>query len=78
MKNQNLPAGNWMKKSNVIKHLWMHSALRQIIEKTCPTTASREVDYYNCKDLKNVIAPHLYQEMECQVKTLMIINHSSI
>ena len=73
--NNKLPNGNYMKVKavmNYFRHENAKSTLASIIEKTCPVCVGEYSDYYNTEDIKTVINPDLFREMECHVTTHMI------
>lgn len=76
MQKTSLQPGNYMKVNSVMNyfyHVNLKSTLADIVKKAC-TIHEGEFDiYYNTKDLKSVITPDLFREMECQVTTHMIL-----
>jgi hypothetical protein len=76
MENQKLQPGNYMKVNSVMEYFYHYnvkSTLAEIIKKVCPIHEGEFNIYYSTKDLKSVIVPDLFREMECQVVTHMIL-----
>jgi hypothetical protein len=71
-----LKPGNYMRVNavmNYFNHSNIKSTLAGIIEKVCPKHRGEFDIYYDTKDLKSVITPDLFREMECEVTTHMIL-----
>lgn len=76
MQKSILQPGNYMKCESVMDyfyHINVKTTLASIILKVCPIHGSEGYIFYNTKDLKSVMMPGLFQELECQVTTHMII-----
>jgi hypothetical protein len=76
MQKANLQPGNYMKVESVLSyfnHYNVKSTLASIIKKVCPVHEGEFSILYDTKDLKSVIVPDLFRELECHVNTLMII-----
>jgi hypothetical protein len=77
IKSQLLP-GNYMKVNSVMNFFChdgnIKAALARIIKEVCPIHEGEFDIYYNTKDLKSIIVPDLFRELECQVITHMILN----
>lgn len=76
-----LSPGNYMKTKKVIEaleHRFCKSTLASIVKKVCPVHTGELDVYYNTADLKNVIEPNLFRDLECEVITHMILSHPKI
>jgi hypothetical protein len=70
-----LKSGNYMKVESVqdfVNHVICRSSLSGIINKVCKVYENESNKFYNTVDLKSIMMPDLFREMECQVITLMI------
>jgi hypothetical protein len=77
--NKTLQPGNYMKANRVIEtlnHRFCKSTLASIIEKVCIKHEGEFGEYYNTRDLKSLIEPSLFRELECEVTTHMILSES--
>ena len=74
-KNQ-LKPGNYMKVSKVNEFIENHFkfTLSDIVKKTCKIHEGEFDSYYDTADLKNVCAPFIFKEMECDCVTYMILS----
>jgi hypothetical protein len=78
---KNLPAGSYMKANAVQSYFQsvnLKSTLASIINITCPVYEGEYDVYYDTQDLKNVINPGLFRELECEVITHIIMSEDSV
>jgi hypothetical protein len=70
-----LPIGHFMKTSAVINFLERISKLNLALEvkKTCKIYEGEFDIYFNVDDLKKILEKDLFQEMECECVTHMIL-----
>jgi hypothetical protein len=71
-----LPPGNYMKINNVIfffTEILPLAEIRRDIMAKCPICVGQRADYFNTLDLQRVMSRGIFQELECQVITHMII-----
>jgi hypothetical protein len=71
-----LKPGNYMNVDSVMNYLYhvnLRSTLVDIIKKVCPIHGCKLDIYYNTSDLKSVMRPDLFRELECHVITYMVI-----
>lgn len=74
MTNQ-LQSGNYMNAKHVIEtlnHRFCRPTLASIAEKVCKKHQGEHGIYFNTTDLKNIMMPDLFKELECEVTTHMI------
>jgi len=71
-----LQPGNYMKVSKVTEFLENHfkSTLLDIVKKVCPKHEGEHNIYYSTADLKNLMMPYIFQELECEVVTHIILD----
>jgi hypothetical protein len=58
---------------NYLNHIICRSTLSSIIKKICPIHEHESYIFYNTSDIKSVMMPDLFREMECHVTTHMVI-----
>jgi hypothetical protein len=71
-----LKSGNYMNVGEVddyLCHINLRPTLVDIIKKVCPIHECKLDIYYNTSDLKSVMRPDLFRELECNVITHMVI-----
>ncbi len=67
--------GNYMVDLEVIDYVETRLGrftLSSIIHKICKLHKAGDTSYYSTEDLKNVMMPELFREMECHVTTHMV------
>jgi hypothetical protein len=65
-------SGTFMKKSEVIDYIEQEAykwTLSDIIQKTCEVHVTLSGLYYSTKDLRNIITPKIFRELETKVNT---------
>jgi len=70
-----LTPGNYMNAYHVIEtliHCFGKPTLASIIEKVCTKHQGEPGIYFNTTDLKNIMMPDLFKELECIVVTYMV------
>jgi hypothetical protein len=78
MTTPKLPLGNYMKVSRVEDFLSKRPNLVLNVKQTCPIHEGEFDIYYSTEDLKKVIEKDLFQLMECDVITHMIVEEFSL
>lgn len=71
-----LKPGNYMNVHHVIEtlnHRFSRPTLASIAEKVCTKHQGKHSIYFNTMDLKNIMMPDLFKELECNVITHMVI-----
>ena len=78
MKNvKTLPEGQYMKVESVQSYFQtkvLKSTLASVIQLVCPSYEGEYGLYYNVQDLRSVIVPDLFRELECEVTTHVILS----
>lgn len=76
-KTNQLPSGNYMNAYHVIEtlnHRFCRPTLASIAEKVCTKHQGEYGTYFSTTDLKNIMMPDLFKELECEVTTHMILS----
>ena len=75
MNKLSLIPGNYMNAYHVIEtlnHCFSRPTLASIAEKFCTKHQGKHSIYFNTTDLKNIMMPDLFKELECIVVTYMV------
>ena len=77
MSNQ-LQPGNYMKVQSVNEFIDKHfsKTYSNTINEKCTKHQGKTGEYYNTADLKQLVTPFVFQELECEVITRMILSDS--
>jgi hypothetical protein len=71
-----LPVGSWMVKNEVVDYLYHRICkvtLAHIVESILDAeTSSNGIEYLRTSDIRNVMMPNLFREMECEITTIFI------
>lgn len=73
--NKKLQQGEYMNVNNVqhyVKNIICSTALSRMITNICKVYELNNISFYKTKDLKSVMMPHTFREMECHVTTHMV------
>lgn len=82
-----LKPGNYMKVSAVLNFIENHFKFSlqtlyypglDVVQKVCPIHKGEFDVYYSTTDLKNVIVPNIFREMECEVNTHMVLTEEEL
>ena len=71
-----LTPGNYMKVSKVLEtlnHKWCKPTLATVAEKVLTKHSGEHDVYFSTEELKSIMIPDLFKELECEVVTHMII-----
>lgn len=71
-----LAPGNYMKSSavlHILYQIYQKPTLAETVEKVCPIHTGEFGQYFSTDDLKSVIDPVFFKDLQCEVVTHMIL-----